>query len=71
LRHLSLARGGHCPKLNAKDMKLPTELPVMTLPNLTLFPPALLETADLKSRLQRRIQFMIQEIRNHRRDSHE
>lgn len=46
----------------------------MTLPNRTkqdTLPQALLETVDLESRLQRRIQFMIQEIRNHRKDSHE
>ncbi|MEK7707317.1 MAG: hypothetical protein AAB380_04910 [Verrucomicrobiota bacterium] len=52
-------------------MKLTSEVPGMTLPNVTLFRQALLETVDLESRLQRRIQFMIQEIRNHRKDSHE
>ena len=32
---------------------------------------AMLETVDLESRLRRLIQFMIQEIRGHRKDSHE
>lgn len=43
----------------------------MTLPNMTLFPQASLETVKVELRLRRRSQFMLQEIYNHRKDSYE
>jgi endonuclease V-like protein UPF0215 family len=54
-RAISLARGGHYSKLNAKDMKLPGEVLVMTRPNMTRFPQALRETVGVEARRQRLI----------------
>jgi Lon protease-like protein len=39
--------------LDAKDMKLPSEVPVMTLPNVTLFPQALLPLYIFEPRYRR------------------
>ena len=48
-----LARGIHCSKLNARNMKLPCEVPVMSLPDVTLFPQALLPLYIFEPRYRR------------------